>query len=119
MKTTDPGTDLVAWHAGKVLRIGLALCDGDVLRRPHERVELSVGDGRGDPIQNPATDTRCTGSASGVPQFSHPIQKSPPGIQTIPVGAEPGAGDVLIDGAGPSDSLSSRCRRVRHRVSVG
>jgi hypothetical protein len=49
-------------------------------------------------IQNPPTDTRCTGNASGIPQFSHPIQKSPPGIHTIPAGAGPGAGDVLTDG---------------------
>jgi hypothetical protein len=40
----------------------------------------------------------CTGNASGIPQFSHPIQKSPPGIHTIPTGAGPGAGDVLTDG---------------------
>ncbi len=41
-------------------------------------------------IQKPWTVTRCDGNASGIPQFSHPIQKVPPGTQIMPSGAGPG-----------------------------
>jgi hypothetical protein len=34
-----------------------------------------------------------------MPQFSHPIQNVPPGTQTIPAGASPGAGVVLTRAA--------------------
>src|SRR5262245_38189741 len=43
-------------------------------------------------IQKPSTVTRWTGVASGISQVSQPIQKVPPGTQTIPSGAGPGAG---------------------------
>src|SRR5215510_11546701 len=38
-------------------------------------------------IQNPSTETRCAGSASGIPHPSHPIQNVPPGIHTMFAGA--------------------------------
>ena len=46
-------------------------------------------------IQKPSTVTRWAGAASAMPQVSQPIQKVPPGIQTIPSGAGPGAGATL------------------------
>ena len=47
-------------------------------------------------IQKPSTSTRCTGSASGMPHPSHPIQKVPPGTHTMPFGAGPGAAAGLM-----------------------
>jgi hypothetical protein len=38
-------------------------------------------------IHNPSTETRCAGSASGMPQPSHPIQNVPPAIHTMFAGA--------------------------------
>src|SRR5947199_9216656 len=50
-------------------------------------------------IQNPSTETRCVGSASGMPQSSPPIQNVPPAIHTIlevgaVAGAVPAAGGI-------------------------
>src|SRR5262245_38524088 len=41
-------------------------------------------------IQNPSTETWCTGSASSMPHPSHPIQNVPPGIHTIFAGTVAG-----------------------------
>jgi hypothetical protein len=56
-------------------------------------------------IQNPLTVTRCTGEASGMPQFSQPIQNVPPGTQTMPSGAGPGAGVVFTRAAATEAAL--------------
>ena len=47
-------------------------------------------------IQNPSTEARCQGWASG--NSSAPIQNSPPGIQTMPSGAGPGGGGTFVRG---------------------
>jgi len=43
-----------------------------------------------------------------MPQFSHPIQKVPPGTQTMPGGAAAGAGVVFTRGTGVADGAFVR-----------
>ena len=89
MNTIEPGTSLSSGTPGNSFGSGLrsATVTYFVARTNASNCPLVTGVAS---IQNPRTDTMCSGNASGIPQPSHPIQNSPPGIHTIPVGVCPG-----------------------------
>src|SRR5262249_54620603 len=94
VKTAHPGTISSALAPGKSFRFGLrsAMVLYPVAFTNLSNCALVIGVLS---IQKPSTVTRWAGAASGMSQVSQPIQKVPPGTQTIPSGAGPGAGAVL------------------------
>src|SRR5262249_6956436 len=69
-------------------------------------------------IQNPSTETRCSGSASGMPQLSHPIQNVPLAIHTMFAGTA-GRGDRQAAMAiGTTTRRIEATRRMRALVAA-
>ena len=95
-------------HTRELFRIERPFGDGDVTRLAHEALEIPSVTGASS-IQKPATRTMWTGRASGMPQSSHPIQKVPPGTQTMPTGAGPGGGVLSMRGARSSTAAVEAC----------
>src|SRR4029453_323948 len=93
----DPGTSLSRGTPGKSFgssgRSATVTYDVAFTNRSNSAFVTGVRS-----IQKPATSTGWTGSASGMPQSSHPIQNMPPGTQTMPGGAAAGAGVVFTRG---------------------
>src|SRR5215510_14528149 len=84
--TPDPGTSLSSGTPGKSFgsscRSATVTYPVAFTNRSNSALVTGVRS-----IQNPSSETRCTGSASGMPQPSHPIQNVPPGIHTMFAGA--------------------------------
>ena len=87
MNTADPGTSLSCRTPGKSFGIELTLGHGHVSGGVDEPFELGAFVTGVRSIQNPPTETRWAGSASGIPQPWHPIQNVPPAIHPMFAGA--------------------------------